>query len=365
MKKPTYLKNQEDAEFFGELRKRVNARVAAIPENRGNLIKVKVFLLPVIYLSCYLVAIFNGDKPWLYLGCFALMGIDLVLLYLNLIHEAAHNNIFKNRKYNKAVMMIFDFVGANSFIWERRHIVSHHAYPNVDGWDTDVEQSGPILVYPHTEPKGIQKYQHRYFFLIYPLYLFNWMFIRDFRDFFDKRRIIQKTQAKIPTIEKVKMIFFKLFYFFYQIGLPILFLGVSWKLAVGAWFLQVLVASVFALVVLLPVHALESNEFPEMDAEKNLPYSWLQHQFRVTNDIKENNSFIRYVMGNFNYHVAHHLFPNYSYEYYPEITDEIRKFAEEKGLPYKQFPLRKALNLHYQLLKSNAIRVGEVLEESM
>lgn len=365
MKKPQYNKNADEIRLFSELRKRVNQRVAEIPEDRDAVIRLKAFLLPALYFGCYLLAIFNADKPFFYAAMFVLMGITIVLIYLNLIHEAAHNNIFKEKKYNRAVLKIFDLLGADSFIWERRHILSHHAYPNVDGWDTDVEQSGPILIYPHSEAKGVQKYQHYFFFLIYPLYLFNWMFIRDFRDFFDSRRIIQLTQVKIPTMEKVRMISFKIFYFFYQIVVPILFFEVSWQLAVGSWILQIVVASAFALFVLLPLHPLADNEFPLTDENNNLPYSWIRHQFEVTNDLTNNNKFIRYVLGNFNYHVAHHLFPNYSYEYYGEITDEIKKFAKENNFNYKQYPLLTALGMHRQLLKTNATSIAHVMEETM
>lgn len=365
MKKPVYNKIKDDTILFNQLRKRVNERIEKIPENRDKMVQFKTFLLPTLYFGAYFLAMFHADNVQVYVGSFVFMGIVIVLLYLNLIHEAAHNNIFEKKIYNKMVLKIFDFIGANSYIWERRHILSHHSFPNVDGWDTDVEQSGPILVYPHAKPKGIQKYQHKFFYFLYPLYLFNWMLVRDFRDFFDSRRIIQKTQAKIPTSEKIKMIFYKSFYIFYQVLLPILFLNVSWKLAVGAWFLQIMVASCFALFVLLPVHAVEHNEFPLLDENGNLPHSWFRHQFEVTNDLTNNNKFIRYVLGNFNYHVAHHLFPNYSYEYYHEITDEIKKFAVENDINYKQYPLFTALKKHYNLLKSNAVSVNEIMEESM
>ncbi|RRQ45725.1 fatty acid desaturase family protein [Chryseobacterium sp. SC28] len=365
MNKPLYNKNHEETDLFNELRKRVNTRLKSIGQSRDRTVRFKAFLLPLLYFLAYFVAIFNSENRSLYIGCYIFMGINIVLIYLNLIHEAAHNNIFKTKKYNKWFLKIFDLLGANSYIWERRHILSHHSFPNVDGWDTDIEQSGPILVYPHSQAKGLQKYQHRFFFLAYPLYLFNWMFVRDFRDFFDKNRIIQKTQAKIPLSEKIRMIAYKLFYFFYQIFVPILFFGVSWQLALTAWLLQMLVASCFALFVLLPLHAVEHNEFPEIDENGNLPYSWMRHQFEVTNDLTNHNQFIRYVLGNFNYHVAHHLFPNYSYEYYPEITEEIRLFAQEHNLHYKRYPLFQALYLHYRLLKSNATSIRAVMEESM
>lgn len=365
MEKPIYLKISEETKLFNDLRKRVKERVEAVPEDRDVYIKIKAVILPLIYFGLYFLAQFNAGNPNIYLLCYALMGITLVLIYLNLIHEAAHNNIFKTKSLNTAVLKIFDFVGANSYIWKKRHIASHHAYPNVDGWDTDMEQSGALMVYPHLKPKGIQKIQHRVFFFIYPMYLFNWMFIRDFRDFFDTDRIIQKTQGKIPTSEKVKMVAYKLFYFFYQIIIPIAFLHVSWKLALGAWFLQVTVASVFALFVLLPLHPLVDNHFPLTDENSKLPFSWIRHQYEVTNDLKENNWFIRHILGNFNFHVAHHLFPNYSYVYYAEISDEIEKFADEHQFSYKKYPLLKALYKHYELLKSNATSINTVMEETM
>lgn len=351
---PKYHNVKEEVELFLELRKRVTARVNAIPGDRDNYIKIKAFILPLIYFGCYAAALFNTQNAGLYIGLYVVMGLTLVLIYLNLVHEAAHGNIFKTKRYNGWVLGLLDLVGANSYMWHARHIQSHHSYPNVDGWDTDVEQSGPILIFPNVEPQGIQKYQHRFFIFLYPFYLFNWMFLRDFRDYFLKDRVIRKVAGAPPMREKVKMVAFKVFYLFYQIAVPILFFKATVGLAVGAWFLQVLVASIFALFVLLPLHPLPDNEFPVPDVDAQLPFSWMRHQLEVTNDLKHNNWFIRHVLGNFNFHVAHHLFPFYSYVYYNEVTDEIEKFAREHGLPYKQFSLFGALGKHYQLLRMNA-----------
>ncbi|MFP7657057.1 fatty acid desaturase family protein [Chryseobacterium proteolyticum] len=363
MEKPSYLKSAEDTKIFNELRKKVNQRVENIEENRDIYIQIKAVLLPLIYIGLYVFALINVEKSLLYILSFVLMGIMLVLIYLNLIHEAAHNNIFQNKRLNSWVLQIFDFVGANSYIWKKRHIASHHAYPNVDGWDTDIEQSGLLLIVPWIRAKGVQKYQHLFFFLVYPLYLFNWMFIRDFRDFFDKERVILKTQGAIPVIEKVKMVVYKLFYFFYQIVVPVVFFKVSIGLAIGAWFLQVITASIFALFVLLPLHPLPDNAFPKLDEKNSLPYSWIRHQLEVTNDLTNNNWMIRNVLGNFNFHVAHHLFPNYSYMYYNEITEEIEEFAREHGLVYKRFPIFTALGKHVDLLRQNANNAYYILEE--
>ena len=114
MEKPIYLKDSEDAKLFNELRKRVNQRVETIPENRDLYIQIKAIILPLVYFGLYVFALFNVDNPWIYISSFVLMGISLVLIYLNLIHEAAHNNIYKSKRLNSLVLQIFDFVGANS-----------------------------------------------------------------------------------------------------------------------------------------------------------------------------------------------------------------------------------------------------------
>jgi linoleoyl-CoA desaturase len=89
----------------------VNQRVEAIPENRDIYIQIKAIILPLIYLGLYVFALFNVDQHWVYISSFVLMGISLVLIYLNLIHEAAHNNIYKSKRLNSLVCTF-------SILWE-------------------------------------------------------------------------------------------------------------------------------------------------------------------------------------------------------------------------------------------------------
>ena len=85
MEKPIYLKDPEDVRLFNELRKKVNQRVESISENRDIYIQMKAVLLPLVYMGLYFLAVLNAEKHWLYMLSFVLMGISLVLIYLNLI----------------------------------------------------------------------------------------------------------------------------------------------------------------------------------------------------------------------------------------------------------------------------------------
>ena len=291
------------------------------------------------------------------------MGLLIVINFLNLIHEAVHNTLFRRKLYNKFYINLFDLMGANSYIWKIRHTRLHHNYPNVLGWDSDIENSPLLRIFPHGAFSKYHKYQHIYLPLIYPTFLFNWLLIRDFKDFFPKKNIISKV-ASIPVIEYVKLFIFKAAFFFYTIVLPVMVLRISWGLALSAFFLMVFTASILALIVLLTPHANIESEFPLPGENSNMPSDWFLHQLSTTNDVSEDNWFTRFFMGCFNYHIAHHLFPYVNHVYYPEITKVIEQFTKDHQLPYRKLPLLVSLHNHYLLLKNNAAHEN-LFEETM
>jgi linoleoyl-CoA desaturase len=62
----------------------------------------------------------------------------------------------------------------------------------VNGWDTDIEQSDIFRVFPNGGYSKYHKYQHIYMPFLYPLFLFNWLVVRDFKDFFNKKKTVRK-----------------------------------------------------------------------------------------------------------------------------------------------------------------------------
>ena len=71
-----------------------------------------------------------------------------------------------------------------------------------------------------------------------------------------------------------------------------------------------------------------------------------------------------FFMGCFNYHVAHHLFPNVNHIYYPEVTGLLKEYAEKYNWPYRQYTLAVSLGKHYRLLKENGI-TENIFDETM
>jgi len=349
--KPLFAKDERD-ELFYRIRGRVNRAVAALEPKYKKVRLLKAILYPSLYCIIYGIALLTGKNAIALYCCYAGLGLLLVINFLNLIHDAVHGVLFSSRRWNAIYVRFFDLMGANSYVWSVRHTRLHHNYPNIMGWDSDVEQSSLARIFPHGAFSRIHKYQHVYLPFLYPFYLLNWLLVRDFKDFFNKRKPVWKVTA-IPRSEYVKLFAFKLFFLFYMIVLPVLVLHIGWGQAIAAFLVMVFTASIFSLLVLLSPHANTENEFPLPDDTNSLPDSWFLHQLRHTNDVNQDNWFIRTFMGSFNYHVAHHLFPAVPHVYYPEVTAIIREEAEKHGLPYKAYPLKVTLVNHYRLLKEN------------
>ena len=360
--KPVFRKLKDEV-LFQSLRTRVNATISTLQPSVKNQATLKAWLFPFIYFAAWIFALVFGENHTILWLMYAVMGFMLVVNYLTLIHEAVHGTIFKSKRLNRLYVYLFDLMGANSFIFRIRHVRLHHNYPNVMGWDSDFEQSPMARVFPHGRYEKWHQYQHIYLPFLYPLYLLNWLLVRDFKDYFNKKKLVWKV-ANIPAIEYIKLFLFKLFFFSYIIIIPKYILGFKWLTILAAFLIMMFTASIISLIVLLPPHANLDNAFPLPDEKGDMPDSWLMHQLSCTNDIVEDNWFTRFFMGCFNYHIAHHLFPCVHHVYYPAITKVIEQFAAKHGLPYRKVSLWQALYRHYQLLKSNAYH-DNIFEETM
>lgn len=358
----TFKKDSVDNAHYRQLRSRLKELVKNLPKKREQNKKQIAVILPLLFISTYLTALMLMDSTFAFFLLYAVLGVISVLIFINLIHDAVHDNVFKKRKANEILLFVFDLLGGNSFIWKKRHMVLHHNFQNIAGWDSDIEQAGLIKVYPQEKASLINRNQYWLIFLFYPLYLFNWIFVRDFKDFFLKKRLIKKV-CKIPFIEYIKLFFFKAVFVFYIVVIPIL-IGVAINQALIALSVMFVTGSIFALLSLLTPHVNETNKFPIPNSSGEMQISWLEHQFITTNDIKLNNWFTRNLMGNFNFHLAHHLFPRISSVYAPEITKMIRDYATENGFAYRSYQLKEALIYHYRLIRANALDVN-LFEEDM
>lgn len=351
MVRPVYKKAESD-DFFKKLQKEVNETILKDPKIQQKNINKSLGLL-IAYFVMYACILFFGNSTIALFLFYILLGWCTIVLFINAFHDAAHGAVFKNRAANHIFTNVLELFGSNSFVWSKRHLLLHHPYPNVQHWDTDIKQSDLVHLFPDTPFLPIHRFQHIYMWFLYPLYTLNWLFIRDFKDFFGTKDNYIKRVVTIPRIEYVKLFAAKLFNLFYLIMVPILVLNQPWYLVVLAWFVMHIAASMLGVIALISTHVDEEAIFPLPPEDGKMNTTWAYHQMLVTKDFATGSSLANFLFGGFTHHVAHHLFPGVAHTYYPEITVLIKKYAKEYDLPYTNYSAINAVKSHYYLLKKS------------
>jgi linoleoyl-CoA desaturase len=363
LKRPAYAKPGKD-DFFTKLHKEVEEKVLKNESLRTKNI-VKSISLVVLYFMFYSCILLFGNNTYLLFLYYILSGFTMIILFINAFHDAVHGAIFKKPKYNDWFTYLLEIFGSNRWLWTKRHISLHHAYPNVQDWDSDIKQSDLVRIFPTSPYLSFHKYQHIYMWFVYPLYTLNWLYIRDFKDFFGEKDNYVKRITKVPSAEVYKLFAAKLFNLVYLLIIPALVLEQPWQIVFYAWLVMHLTASMLGVIALLSTHVDEHAVFPVLNSEGKLPTTWAEHQMIVTKDFSTDSHVANFLFGGFTHHVAHHLFPGVGHTYYPYITPIIKKYAAEYNLPYTSYPFYVAIRSHFRMLKNrgdveNIMQMGEI-----
>lgn len=360
------FKKEAADDFYGVLRKKVNQYFEDkhLSKRAGVFYKIKAFSFIGGYFLIYFNLIMNVTSTagifFSYMG----LGLFMFLIFLNVVHDAAHEAIFKSKKLNLAFTWFLELFGTNNRLWRMRHLDSHHIYPNIFGWDVDIKQSPIVRIADNSPFLKVHRFQHLYMPVIYFLYTLNWLIYRDFKDI-SESRLGPKVEVRYPWYQVAGMIVAKLIYFFYILVLPAILLPAGFWTVFLAFLLMHFTTSFVTIFALVSSHVGENAVFPQPDSEGRLPHSWAEHQLITTADYAADNPVVTFLLGGFNLHVVHHLFPNVSHVHYPALTEIVKETAAEFGIEYRSYSLGEALMSHWKLLRKNSFRENmAILEEA-
>jgi len=339
-------------DFYFELKQKINPLISCNAKKAMLTTTIKVVVFPSLYALSFTWLITKGNQLEVLYISYALLGLLMPLTVLNIVHDSIHNCLYKNKKANLILMHLLDLMGGDSFVWQKRHVLFHHPYANITGWDIDLEKRKLFKLSPADDSKKMHRYQHIYMPFFYPLFTLQWIFFRDFKDYFDIGSMFRK-KTKVPLIAFIKLLIFKGVYLAYILIAPAMVLQISWHHIAAGFLLMHAIAGVLTLLIVLPNHWDEDATFIVAHDRLCVEETWAYHQLKNTNDFAIDSQFSNFIMGGLNHHVAHHLFPHINHNYLPFITKELIKIAKEKKLPYKCFSFTGAIRSHFMLLKKN------------
>lgn len=344
---------KEPDDFFLVTKTRVNEYFSKnnLSKYGNQIIIQKNLIVGCIMLAMYILGI-TSKNGLITLGAYSLLGVLTIVLAINVVHDAVHGVAHSNKNINNFMMKQMDLLGPNSCIWKLRHKSGHHSFPNILDNDPDLKQSIIARIFPNAQKLGFHRYQHFYVPALYSFYTINWVYIRDFIDLADKH-----IRSKMSGFEVVSFFIFKFIYFGIFIFAPIFIGGLSWQIVLTANVCMHISASYFLTIALVPSHVCEHSVFPMPDERGILPYSWSHHQVITTSDYATDSRFMTWLLGGFNHHVVHHLFPEVSHVHYFNLTPVVKRTIVQYNLPYQHLnSIFKAYISHFYLLKNNGTK---------
>ena len=337
--------------FHAELKRRTQEYFATTGTSTTGSYKLlfKGIVLFTAFVGLYVHLVFYTPVTWLaILECMVLGGV-IAAIGFNVMHDGAHGSFSKHRWVNYMAAFSLNILGGNSFMWNMKHNVIHHAYTNIDGVDDDIDIQPWLRMSTEQKKYPFHKYQHMYFWFLYSLLYILWIFVLDYQKYF-KRRIGPMPLKKMSAYDHLIFWTFKLVHYFLFIALPIIMVGwVSWLVG---FLVCTLVAGFVISIVFQLAHTVEHTEFPTAGDNSRMPDEWAIHQIKTTANFATHNKLISWLIGGLNFQIEHHLFPKISHVHYPALSRIIRQVCAEYGIDYIEYPrMRHAVVSHVSFLR--------------
>ncbi|PRY55569.1 linoleoyl-CoA desaturase [Arcticibacter pallidicorallinus] len=347
------FKNTSNSLFLATTRKRVDAyfKEGKISRNANTAMWAKTIFFLSGFIGLYILIISNAMSVGGMLVLCILLGMFCAFVGFNICHDAIHGSFSSDRRVNKLFSYVFNFIGANPYVWSITHNVVHHTYTNIPGHDEDIEVAPGLIRISEEEPVNrIQRYQHWYAFPLYGLASLSWVFRKDYKKFFQAK--IGEQEMNHPGREYFNLFFYKAVYYFLYIILPLMVLDITWwQFLIGFLVLHLAQGLTMGLIFQL-AHVVEGTDFPSPNSQGNIEEAWAEHQMRTTANFATNSKLAAFFLGGLNRQIEHHLFPNICHIHYGPISRIVKQTAQEFNIPYIESPtFASALKSHLVMLR--------------
>ncbi len=301
---------------FAELSKLVID--AGLLKRRRVYYAVKISLNLLAFAGGWVAFAHLGDSWWqLFLAAFfAMMFTQLSFIG----HDAGHKQIFRGRKANDVTGFVHGGLTGLSYGWWIGTHTRHHANPNHEDEDPDVNLAALIFTKAQgTERRGFLRWMAKYqAFLFFPLLLLEGlnlhassvtaMFQRGF-----KRRKLEAVLMVAHVAAYLTAVFVVL-----SPGVGFVFIAVHQ----GLW-------GVYMGCSFAPNH----KGMPTLSAGHKLDF--LRKQVLTSRNVR-GGPVVDFALGGLNYQIEHHLFPSMARPNLKHAQVIVREFCAKHGIDYAQ-----------------------------
>lgn len=307
---------EQDSQLLKTIYSEVDRRLVMNDHSFRKRLGVKFCFYFTLFILTYTL-LYTVHNPAYFILSYVLYGFVSLLFAFNFAHDLSHNSVFKNNQFNHiGFVLIYTVLGAHAEAWKLRHVHSHHYAPNVKDYDSDLQITTLIRVIPQSKYHWYHKYQHYYAPFAYMSYSLFWIFIKDFYLLFSKDEYTAVKDAKYHLSFWVQ----KIIYICFILLLPLLYSGQNWTTVIIGFLMMHLFLSLFLLFTFFMTHHVEHTAYPTTDENGYITTSWMMNQIKSSNDMHPFSETANFILGGFNNHIAHHLFPHVHHIHYPKLN---------------------------------------------
>jgi linoleoyl-CoA desaturase len=356
--------NKEKTQFLKTLKTRVDQYFIdnKIEKTANTKMKFKSFVM----LSMYLVPIisiylFHPLPTWILMICYIVSGFGAAGVGMSVMHDSIHGAYSENKWVNKILGLSLNFIGGYDVNWKLQHNILHHTYTNITNLDEDISQRLKMRWSPHFKFHPAQRFQHIYAFLAYCLATLSWVFIKDFKQFYNySQNGVNKGTKNQKALDLLKLIISKVVYWIYMLIIPIGFLGYAPGIIITGFLIMHAITGFVLSTIFQLAHVVEHAEFPLPNDAGNIENEWAIHQLQTTADFGHDSKLLTWYTGGLTHQIEHHIFPDICHIHYPKIAPIVEETAKEYGIIYNNNPTYfGALKSHYRILKKFGLPNGK------
>lgn len=342
-------------EFYKVLNKRVQQyfKQNKISKHANLNMKVKTAFMISLYLVPFAFILLGGiQNAWIHILLWSIMGFGASGIGLSVMHDANHGSYSKNKKVNRFLGLVLNFIGGYHTTWKLQHNVLHHSFTNIHGHDEDLHDGSILRMSPNQEPGKKFRFQAFYAPFFYSIMTLYWITAKDFVQMkrYHKEGVLKENGVDYgSTIFKILLS--KSFYFIFTLVLPILFAPVAWYITLTGFILMHLILGIVLALIFQPAHVIEETDFFLKNEGGSVENSWAIHQLLTTSNFAQKSRAFSWFVGGLNYQIEHHLFPHICHVHYRKISSIVKSTADEFNIPYHQHStFYGALKSHFSLL---------------
>lgn len=336
----------KEFDFINTLNFRINSYLKSNNLSRYSnaemKLKIVVYCLFMVFFYCTLL---NYKSIPQFIFFYLLCGITIILATINIAHDAAHQVLFEHKTLNNFIFYIlFQLTGYNPDIWKENHVIGHHTHPNIKDIDPHFPET-PLIRYAEWQKwRWFHRYQIYYVPILYCIHSIVYFFIEEPMIFLNIHQHIKLTSREILIGLAGKLFYFTLFFL-----IPIFWLKIPISLMLILFLVSHIIVSIIMTLVIGINHLTTDTLILEhRNSEK---YSWAELQIRSTVDFSTNSKIASWLIGGFNIHTLHHLFPSICHTHYRNLMPIYMETLKDFDMEYHENSFIHLVISHFKYLK--------------